>query len=320
MSWFQLLACCAVFAAELSPSVLPTILRSSSEKILTVPAFGFFGPAQSDQEGDVFIHPAPFEEVNILKISPSSDTVVYKLPPDVAGKVSFYDYSVTPSGTVWALVNKSGSPELEVIEFSNTGEMKSPILIQMSDQLFVNRFVVLEGGAILIGGFYTDKASENLQGHSMLGVFDSSGRMVRNLGDNFKKLDLAKVNNSPQEGGTVAGDDGNAYLVDSEKILVISPGGEITKRITLHKPSVDVLAAGIYVSKGEAALRLQKSRADHSLEESLMVIDLATGKSLGWYVAPAGTTYGDVGFSRDEGFTFFANEQGQIKMVKTALQ
>lgn len=50
------------------------------------------------------------------------------------------------------------------------------------------------------------------------------------------------------------------------------------------------------------------------------MIDLATGENLGWYVLEKGAGYADVGFSRDEGFTFFANEQGKIKLAKAPLR
>jgi hypothetical protein len=323
-----LILCCAIATGQVKPVAQasakvgpqPTVLHASSEKLLNVPAFGFFGSPQSDADGDVFIHPAPFQEVNILKVSPSSGPIAYKLPPDRADKMSFYDFSVTPSGTVWVLANAAGSPELQAIEFDAKGEMKTPIQIQMSEQLEVNRFLVLDTGAILIAGFYTDKAPQHLRGHSLLGLFDNSGRMIRNLGDNFSPVDLATVHNAPQQGGCVAGDDGNAYIMDADKILVISPGGEITRRVVLHKPSPEALPMGLYVSKGQAAIKLATPRADHSGDASLLVIDLATGEDLGWYVLEKDAAYGDVGFSRDEGFTFFGNEQGKIKLVKAALR
>lgn len=267
--WFScLILCCAIATGQVKPVAQasakgepqPTVLHASSEKLLNVPALGFFGPPRSDSDGDVFIHPAPFQEVNILKISPSSGPVVYKLPPDLADKISFYDFSVTPSGTVWVLANATGSPELQAIEFDAKGEMKTPIQVQMSEQLEVNRFLVLDTGAILIAGFYTDKAPENLRGRSLLALFDNSGRMIRNLGDNFLPVDLASVHHAPQQGGCVAGDDGNAYMMDADKILAISPGGEITRRIVLHKPSPETEATGLYVSKGQAAIQLLRPR------------------------------------------------------------
>lgn len=320
MRWFLVVICCAVAAgaAELPPH--PAILNVTSEKVLNVPAFGFFGPAQSDQEGSVFIHPAPFEEVNILKISPSSDTVVYKVTDAEAQNVSYYDYGVTPGGTVWALVSVQGSPELRAIRFGSDGEMKNPISLQAPPDVRLNRFLALETGTLLASGFYTEKAVEKLRGHPFLGIFDSSGRLLRDLGEGLSPVDLARVGNGPRPGGCVAGDDGNAYFLEANEVLVLSPGGEITKRIRFKPPLPDLSTDGLYVSKGQAAIRLTRVHSDHRIEINFLVLDLTTGRALGWYAPPKSAGYSDVGFSLDEGFTFFANEQGKIKLVKAALR
>jgi hypothetical protein len=298
----------------------PAILTVTSEKVLNVPAFGFFGPAQSDQEGAVFIHPAPFQEVNILKISPSSDTVAYKVTDAEAQNVSYYDYGVTPGGTVWALVSVLGSPELRAIQFGSDGEMKDPVSLQAPPDVQVNRFLALETGTLLASGFYTEKAVEKLRGHPFLGIFDSSGKLLRDLGEGLSPVDLAKVGKGPRRGGCVAGDDGNAYFLDENEILVVSPGGEIAKRVPFKPPSPDLTTDGLYVSKGQAAIRLTRVHSDHRIEVNFLVMDLTTGRALGWYAPPTGAGYSDVGFSPDEGFTFFANEQGKIKLVKAALR
>jgi hypothetical protein len=320
MRRFFVVICCAVAAGAAEPPPQPVILNVTSGKVLNVPSFGFFGPAQSDQEGAIFIHPAPFEEVNILKISPSSDTVVYKLTGTEAQNDSYYDYGVTPGGTVWALVNVVGSPELRAIEFGSDGEMKKPVSLQAPPDVQLNRFLALETGPLLASGFYTEKAAEKLRGHPFLGFFDSSGKLLRDLGGGLSPVDLAKVQNSPRQGGCVAGDDGNAYFLDANEILVVSPGGEIAKRIRFKPPSPDMTTDGLYVSKGQAAIRLTRVHSDHRIEVNFLVMDLATGRALGWYAPPTGAGYSDVGFSPDEGFTFFANEQGKIKLVKAVLR
>src|SRR5437899_2770698 len=106
------LLCCALGLAKAHRPEL-TVLHASSEKPLNVPSFPFFGPPQSDSKGDIFIHPAPYEEINILKITVSLETVIYKIPDAEGKKYSFYAYSVTPDGVVWVLATETGSPMLD---------------------------------------------------------------------------------------------------------------------------------------------------------------------------------------------------------------
>lgn len=178
---FQAILCCAMAAGQARSAPQPQLLEPSGEKVLSVPAFGFFGTARSDSAGDVFIHPAPFEETYILKISQSSETAVYKLPPDVASKTSFYDYSVTPSGAVWVLVNETGSPQLRAVELDGEGRIKSTIRLEMPNAVEATNFLALENDFVIVSGSYTDDAPKGLSGHRFLGLFDNSGNLVRNI-------------------------------------------------------------------------------------------------------------------------------------------
>ncbi|MGA9039078.1 MAG: hypothetical protein WB421_00960 [Terriglobales bacterium] len=276
--------------------------------------------ALSDSDGNVFIHPDPFQDPQVLKISPkSSTTLLYKIPNDASSSLAFYDFNVTPSGTVWILANPFAKAELRAFKFDSGGSVKSSVTLEVPAGVQIKNFLALENDFLLVAGFYTDKAPASLHGHSFAGLFDDSGKVVRDLKDSLSPVDLATVNKGPYEGGSAAGEDGNAYLLDDNKIIVLSPGGEITQRIHFVKPLPELKVEGLYVSGGEAAVILGRVNKNHSVEKSFLVLDLSSGDTLGWYSLGEDVHYGVVGFSRNEGFTFYSNDHGFIKILKAPL-
>ncbi len=309
---------CAFVYAYGGTRPTPTLLQPTSGKVLNVPAFGFFGSARADDNGNIFIHPAPFQEVNILEIVPSSDdTVVYKLSDEQAKKYTFCDYSVTPSGKVWALMNETGSPELRAIEFNSGGEAKKPVRLDTPETIEATGFLALDSNVLFVSGHYTDKAADAQRGQPFLGIFNTSGELVKNLDHNIPAFNHVKVSGGRElrEGACTPADDGNAYFVDKDSVVSITPVGEIGKRTHFAKPASDLTAAGLYVSHGWAAIRFHKHNSDQTVEKSLLVIDLSTGEVMGWYEGSADVGYSDVGFSPNEGFTFIANDHGKVKIV-----
>ena len=311
------IACCVLARAYAGARHAPTVLQPTSSKVLKVPAFGFFGSARADDDGNIFIHPAPYQEVNILEIVPSSDdTVVYKLSDEQARKYAFYDFSVTPAGKVWALVNETGSPELLAIEFNSKGEAKNPVRLETSENIEATGFLALDSNVLFVAGNYTDKAVEAQRGRPFLAIFNTSGELVKNLVSNAPSFGHVTVSGGElREGACTAADDGNAYFLDKDSVVSISPVGDIGKRTHFVKPNPDLMAAGLYVSHGWAAIRFHKHNPDQTVEKNLLVIDLSTGEVMGWYEGSADVGYSDVGFSPDEGFTFIANDHGKTKVV-----
>jgi hypothetical protein len=316
-------ACCAFACAYGGTRPTPTLLQPTSGKILNVPAFGFFGSAQADDDGNIFIHRAPCQEVNILEIVPSSDdTVVYKLSDEQTKQYTFYDYSVTPGGKVWALMNEIGSPELRAIEFNSQGEAKTPVRLDTPEDIEATGFLALDSNVLFVSGNYTDRAAGAQKGLPFLGIFNTSGELIKKLDHNIPAFNQVKLSGGGElrEGACTAADDGNAYFVDKDSVVSITPVGDVGKRTHFAKPASDLNAAGLHVSHGWAAIRFHKHNSDQTVEKSLLVIDLSTGEVMGWYQGSADVGYSDVGFSPNEGFTFIANDHGKMKIVHAKLR
>src|SRR5271168_4403603 len=137
----------------------PKILQPVAEKTLTELARGFFGMALSDADGNVFVHPDPFQDPQVLKISAkSSTTLVFKVPNDAASSLAFYDFNVTPSGTVWILANPFANAELRAFKFDSGGSVKSSVELEVPAGVQIRNFLALENDFLLVAGFYTDNA------------------------------------------------------------------------------------------------------------------------------------------------------------------
>jgi len=319
--------CCVMGFAE-ARGLEPILLHASSEKPLNVPSFSFFGKPQSDDRGDIFIHPGTYEEVNILKVTPSSETAVYKLPDALAQKYSFDNFSVTPSGVVWALVwlwagdKRTGSAELRAIEFDSDGEAKNPVRLDLPNDVEASRFLALDSGVLFVGGNYTEKANARQRSQPFLGIFDSSGRLLKSLTANLPSSDSVKVPmGQVREGACATSEDGNAYFLGGNSVLTLTPGGDVSKRTQFKKPAPGLIAAGLRVSNGWAAIEFETPKADNTIESSFLVIELATGNVMGWYKPDEDIHGGSAAFSPNDGLTFLVYEQGgKAKLVQTKLR
>src|SRR3954467_12123381 len=92
-----LYACCASGAGQArhsdkqktqnAPTRQPRALQVTSKKILTIPAFGFYGEPLSDDSGNLYFEPANQRDSTIFKLSQlnESNSKMIQAPPDRSG-------------------------------------------------------------------------------------------------------------------------------------------------------------------------------------------------------------------------------------------
>ena len=122
-------------------------------------------------------------------------------------------------------------------------------------------------------------------------------------------IDLAPPAHHIPEGAATIGKDGNAYLLSSDKVYVISASGQIQKKIPLAKPDGGFSAMGLQYSEGLLVVSFAKQGKPEALFQ-YAVLNASTGAPLGLYAPTGETGNTNVCFSRREGF-LFCYGQGQ---------
>jgi len=325
----RILLCVVLFSGTLGLAAAqaipePKVFPVSSAKELGIPFFPSFGFPQSDRDGDLFFHVGAgvYSDATLLKLSHSSwDPTLFKLPAELARDYNFYDYSVSPAGDVWMLAN-SEEPGFLAVEFDKSGQVKEQTHLDIAiDEIDIGEFAALDNSVLLMSGVYGAKAAPGLRGHSLLALFDgSSGKKLRDVQDPFRPADPAEKPAAMHEGAMVAAPDSNIYLLHQSQILVVNAGGEVTRRISFKKPKPGLLAANLSVSTGRAAVWLSEVDKTNHVVLSFLVLDLATGKPLGWYSAPDSGNALSIGFSDTNSLAFLGRKEGKLVLIEAAVQ
>lgn len=299
----------------------PRPLRVSSTKSLNVPAFSAYGLPLTDHDGDLFFHlgGAPFMNATIMKLSYGSyEPTLYRLPPEIQNKYSFYAFTVSPSGEVWMLANSG--PKLIVANFDSSGELSEKTELALSlDRVDIRDFAALATNVIFISGMTVGKTA----GESFAGLFDgNSGKTIKLFQNPFSPEAHVEGQVAIHPGDATVGDDGNFYLLHEAQIIVVSPTGQIHKRISFTKPAPDLLPVHLVVSSGSAAIWLETppTKQDPRVKTSYLVLDLYSGNTVGWYSNPPELEIPAASFSRNDGFDFLKMQKGQFQFITAQLQ
>lgn len=303
----------------------PVILKQTSENKIGVPPFSFFDQPQCDDDGDVFFHlsSGSYRVARIFELTTDTDkSVLYKLPPDLAQYVAFEDFAVSPSGELYVLGQaKEGSEDSDVHQYvfrfsDSDGSMTDKVRLETpSPYLIGDTFTVLESGGFLFAGRFVKGATEPGKRYSAL--FDSSGRMMKNLDAQGKIVGAAVA-------GTAAtrGKNGYAYLVSQGEVLEIPPGGDPIRRIPFTNPDPGADPAGIQVSQGLISITLSKANKEGQIEPRYLLLDAVTGAVHGYY-EPSGELGNEMlCFSRKTGYTFLhrTKDGNSLQVITAALR
>jgi len=306
--------------AGIREATTPVELQVSSTKTLGVPLFPAYGFTLADKDGDLFFHlgGGSFANGTIMKLSHSSyEPTLYNLPPEIQKSYNFYQFAVSPDGTLWMLVN--AGPELMAASFDSDGELRGKATLKVSlDEFNIKDFAALPNGTLFIAGLGLGKD----KGHSIAAFFNGD------TGEEIKRLDTALApENTPKSGPAIhqgdacVGDDGNLYLLHDTHILVINPAGTVVRRTTFDKPLSTLLPVHMIVSSGFAAIWLNTPPNDsHHFETSYLVVDVNNRNPATWYSAPSGVRIAAVDFSRNDGFQFLVGEKGQYRLMTAELR
>lgn len=295
-----------------NPPAMTQTLQAGSSRSVQVPPFGYEGEPKCDSSGDVFFQPRAPLPGTVLRISKDgSQSTLYLLPQDYSG--GLMDVDVDPAGGVHDLVmTKSGN---FVIDFDRDGQVRRTTRLGVPDYLSADHFAVFNDGAIIYGGHPNRLATEQEKGKAYAALLDGSGKLVKEFpGDRVQPGSASKL----ADGAITIGADGNAYILSSEKVTVISETGEVLRHIPFKKPSSDDSATRLDISTGLLSIELSQVVNSRVTTEYLVI--RTNGETVGVFKPSPELGDSAVCFSADDGYTFFKQGSGRSLLINAPLR
>lgn len=119
----------------------------------------------------------------------------------------------------------------------------------------------------------------------------------------------------PTDSG-VASAGGHLYFLGPEEISIVSPAGQVVRRLPFRKPDPKAIATKMYVSGGMIVVVLNSISADQQDDRRFLVLDENTGKVAGYYRSPD-RNWTDVCLTRENELVFLVAE-GKKQRIATA--
>lgn len=297
-------------------------LQVTSTKVLTTPAFGYWGPPLCDDTGNLYLQPAGSEDASVFKLSQTneSDSRMFAIPADATGSDALLDYAVTPSGSLYMLA-QDAKQHFHVFSFNSDGAVKHDSKLEIPEYVALVNLSVFDNDTMLATGNYQREAPENLRGKAYAGLFDPSGQPLKDLASRLSLDASSSDPASPVNRTSIRpGRDGNLYLLKQSSVLVVSPGGEVVHRIRFTKPDPSAMPLSLNVADGPIAIEFgDKPEAGKLVNPKYLVLNSATGKEYGYFSPPAELNRMLGCFTRSEGFLFVTAEKGSLKLVSARM-
>jgi len=220
---------------------------------------------------------------------------VFRVPDSILGAAR--GVFVTPDGIVYRLVQGAkGSPPkytdrgYYVLQFAPDGSVRAETKLELQpNRVSAWHLAVFKSGEFLVAGAVGEDPHDPFYHQSpFTAVFARDGKLVKKIyepedEEARQKGEVDWVQGEVQDnsrnfvyaGGAAAGSDGNVYLLRGgypSLVYVISPAGEVIRKLRVDAGSRDRIAQGIKFYDGRLAIGFDA--ADRADQELIKVIDL----------------------------------------------
>jgi hypothetical protein len=336
--------CLAPSAASSQDRVSPSAMLSASAatslqitaEAKTPFAGGLAGRAKCDGQGNIYFRPTDAETPR--KYHPISALPIRKLRSDgtLAGSFSLadaapgllaIDFFVTADGTVYQAARSESDHAAYVVSYSPDGALQSKVRLD-GDFFIPYQIAVFKSGEVLISGIngpYNRTPST--------AVYGANGKMIREIYEpededarkraqagepGFRPDNIDSSNDFVVRGDAALGSDGNVYLLRAASpalIFVISPKGEVVRKLRIEPPESGLWAGRLKSAPGTLAISFLQKGTNVGVIE---VVDYL-GSPTGIYAASDARIYaGLLGCYSPKRFTFLSLAAGDGLHLNTA--
>ncbi|MBZ5689327.1 MAG: hypothetical protein LAP86_30365 [Acidobacteriia bacterium] len=141
---------------------------------------------------------------------------------------------------------------------------------------------------------------------------EASGTLARQLFTPVPDTDFK--DSKPAEGG-IASARGYLYFLAPNRISIISPSGELVRKVPFTKPDRESIVTKVYASGGTLIIALNVlQESDANVSRRYLLLDENTGEVKGYYQPPE-RNWSDVCLTSDQELVFLTPELGKNKLV-----
>jgi hypothetical protein len=313
------MVCAALLAQAGAQTITPTTLSPLASRAIEAPLFDFWGESQCDGDGNLYFHTggSGFRSAQIFELAKDGSSGKFYQPagkfadPEIA---EFSNFWVTKEGDVSILT--IGAGKNYVIRFDSNGTMKDPSTLQVPEDVTLTDLSIFDSGYMFVTGHYMHKGAGHHQGQDYGAILTSSGTLAKPMPTPVADVDF--TDSKITEGGVTSAR-GNLYFLAPNRISVISPSGEVVRKVSFRKPDRESVATKLYVSRGLFVVVLNVlSKSDPNVSRRYLVLDENTGEATGYY-QPPDRNWSDVCLTPDQELVFLAPEHRKANIITTRL-
>jgi hypothetical protein len=241
-----------------------------------IPLVGMLvGKGRCDDQGDIYVRFMDADmnrmhhgksKIPIEKIDPEGRLAATIPVTDAFADIWGKDFFVSGEGEVYqAGFMPDGA--VYVVEFDKGGSLKSKTRVE-STGFTPYQITVFESGGFLLSG--TTGISNGRR--PFTGVFDARGKLIKEIyepedEDSRRRAEVGEPGFAPDytnsgntlvwRGDAALGSDGNAYLLRAASpalVYVISPKGEVVRKLRIDPPDAGLIAESIKAAPGKLAV------------------------------------------------------------------
>jgi hypothetical protein len=232
------------------------------------------GSPLCDGEGNVYYHlamPAPADPRSgpVVRVSADGKHVAklgLREVPDLPRDANIE--TLVPGLRGEFHIVASGGDDLYLVNFDDEGKFSS--LVTIEAHFALAQVAIFATGEFLASGEKIPAKGDNRAGVPFTAIFDRNGRLIRELSAANPvgpegALKATEQRSAISLGETVSADDGNVYVLRASKrplVIVISPGGEIVRRLQLSPPDEGLRSISMKVAGGKIVLSFFKPNND----------------------------------------------------------
>ncbi|MGO8787380.1 MAG: hypothetical protein ACLQVL_08360 [Terriglobia bacterium] len=300
-------------------------------------------PPECDSAGNVYVQvaqPAPAVPgvEPITRISPDGRHVTafsFESIPALAPRSHIDTFAVSPRGEVCSFGHNGNIPEF--ITFRDDGQFDSASRID--PDIYSAQMAVFATGEFLLRGIKVSGPPGKTRDDPFTGIFDRNGKLLKEItlqddvqfktrADFKDDAEYRKKDRAAREafwtGQAFSADDGNVYLVRPSKAAVVdvlSPVGEVVRRLTLNPPDPSFKAGSVKVAGGTVVVEFfYKVPGDpqNTISQIIYsVFDSEKGDKLYDYEGPSGLMGIFACYTPDH-FTFLDVDDKGLSLVHAA--
>ena len=301
------------------------------------------GSTRCDAHGDIYLRVVSAPDVRnqfLVRIGRDGSMATFnpeKVTDSAIRGWSFQDFAVT-SDAVWILVtisSKSGTLSY-VLRFNLQGDYKG--FVPLDGDFYVEQLAVFDSGGFIVSG--TERAGPASKRHldPVTAMFDRAGQFLKRVEPDESQPESSAHPSDDTEVlaeitlGTAESYGGDIYVLKASAtpvVLVISPGGTVTRRFVLQPPEPGARVGQMRVVQGQIAVEFLKPKPgaapskrgqpvffDASLSEYL-VYNAFTGDKIDDYTRGADLRGSFMSFDGRGGFDFLGEtESGTRKIIR----